>query len=300
MSDHVTRSGKTAMIEPWRALCQLCNELLAVPGSWWQRITADREAVLRVDEDCIEVRLHGNVLLTVEPRGTGLHCRIAPEYLLLCHPGSRAVLCQEGCALELAGIASLDDLATRYAHVRRRACRHVDRRRMVQDRIFLRHSCILAVDAPFAPGRIDLVGVSPDGVCTFFFVRRYADADLRMQGPGGVGHRMRQWDEWLHTEGKSLAAVRGLMERSRALAGPQNRRYFRVADNISVSMRTRLLIVDFDHAQRFSGLPGLLSILQDGLDRPLRRDDIICAGDPGNISQGILFDGIRCVGARRL
>jgi hypothetical protein len=83
------------------------SELRLEPQSWWARIAADPEAVFCVEESALKVRLRGNVLAEVELRGGGLACRIAPEHLLLSHPGARTVLGAAGKAAMPGGSRAL-------------------------------------------------------------------------------------------------------------------------------------------------------------------------------------------------
>lgn len=274
---------------PLERLCEQCNALAGVADSWWHRIITDPETVLRVDVDSIEARLRGNVLLTVEPRGQALHCRIDPAWLLRFHPGGRAILDEDGLAPAPAWVNSLEELGRSYAHVRRRACQHGDRRQRVLDRLFLRHGAILAIDAPLGPGRIDLVALGPDGVCVFFFLRRYQDADLRLAGSGGVAQKLRVWDAWLRDSGPVLEQTASLLARSRLLHGPCQTRFARLPAPRRVHPWARLLIVDFDHAQRLHGLAKLRDDLNAGLDRKAPGDDILAIGDPGNLTHTTLF-----------
>jgi hypothetical protein len=275
----------------WRELCARCNELRLVPESWWARIAADPEAVFCVEESAVRVRLRGSVLAEVELRGTGLQCRIAPEHLLLSHPGARAVLGDAGAAAEPGRVASLADLAVHYDHVRRRVCMGQDQRSTVIDRLFLRHSCILIVDAPLPSGRADLVALSPGGDVVFYLLRRYCDPLLRLKGRGGIVWRMQELSGCLADDEAMTLWVQRLLERSRLLETPHSRR-FRFAGRPRVHPRARLLIVDFDHAQRQHGLPSLRANLEDGLDHSAARGDIHCIGDAGNISYGTFFSGI--------
>ncbi|MDO4767807.1 MAG: hypothetical protein Q4B25_06620 [Pseudomonadota bacterium] len=137
-------------VPAWKELCRRCNELYAVPDSWWRTVLADPEVIVRVDREAVSLRLRGNLLLRVELRGRGLHCRVPSEYLLRHHPGSLSVLCEEASPAPPC-VSSLNELGADYALVRRRACQVTDRRRAVQDRLFLRHGVFLAVDAPLPP-----------------------------------------------------------------------------------------------------------------------------------------------------
>jgi hypothetical protein len=275
----------------WREICRRCNELRLEPGSWWQRVVSDPEAVPRVDESSLTVRLRGNALAEVQLRGESLQCRIAPEHLLLSHPGSRAVLGDASAASASRRVQSLAELAQHYDHVRRRVCRTTDRHGAILDRLFLRHPCILAVDASLPCGKADLVTLSPNGVVVIFLLRRYASGDLRLKGRGGIAWRMAELDNWLAETQVATSWVRGLLERSAALDTRHSRRY-RAPDTLHIHRRARLLIVDFDHAQRLGGLPSLRADLETGLDRTRSKDDIPCIGDPGNISYAILFSGL--------
>jgi hypothetical protein len=87
------------------------------------------------------------------------------------------------------------------------------------------------------------------------------------------------------------AWVRGLLERGAALDTPHSRR-FRQPASLHVHPHARLLIVDFDHAQRQGGLESLRADLERGLDRSGARSDIHCLGDAGNISFGTFFSGL--------
>lgn len=275
----------------WRELCRRCNELRLVPESWWARIVDDPEAVPCLEESALKVRLRGNVLVEVELRGSGLQCHIAPEHLLLSHPGSRAVLWDAGAAAEPGRVASLADLAVHYDHVRRRVCMGQDQRSAVIDRLFLRHSCILAVDAPLPSGRADLVALSARGDVVFFLLRRYCDPLLRLKGRGGIVWRMQELSRCLADDEAMTLWVQRLLERARLLQTPHSRR-FRFEGRPHVHPRACLLIVDFDHAQRLRGLPSLRANLEDGLDHSAARGDIHCIGDAGNISYGTFFSGI--------
>lgn len=273
----------------WRELCAGLNRLRLDERSWWSAIVDDSEAVLRVDDSAVEVRIRGNVLAGIGLRGGEPQCRIEPEHLLLTHPGARVVLGSTETAAR--SVRNLSELAEHYDHVRRRACRHADRRQAILDRLFLRHSCVLAVDAPFAAGRADLVALSPQGTAVIFLLRRYADGDLRLKGRGGIVWRMREMDSLLADQAAASVWTRGLLERGAALDSRHARRY-RLPESLHVHPHARLLIVDFDHAQRQAGLPALRADLEHGLDRRGARSDIHCLGDAGNISFGTFFSGL--------
>lgn len=281
--------GVRVTVPAWKELCRRCNELYAVPDSWWRTVLADPEVIVRVDRDAVSLRLRGNLLLRVELRGRGLHCRVPSEYLLRRHPGSLSVLCEEASPAPPC-VSSLNELGADYALVRRRACQVTDRRRAVQDRLFLRHGVFLAVDAPLPPGNADLLAVHPGGAGVVFLLRRYADADLRLAGPGGVAHCLARWREWLQG-GAAKAHVTELAERLRSLHGPFGRRFERFPEVRRMVVRPRLLLVDFDHAQRLGGLDALCGALMK-LDPELERNDILAIGDPGNISVKTLFSGL--------
>ncbi len=279
----------------WRDVCQHCNTLSMERESWWERIVSDPEAVPRVDESEVTMRLRGNEFAQVRLRGAALQCHIDPEHLLLSHPGARTVLGDAGAAPQPKLVQNLAELASHYGHVRRRACRHTDRRQAILDRLFLRHPCVLAVDAPLPSGRVDLVALSAQGEAVFFLLRRYTDGDLRLRGRGGIAWRMGELERWLADEATAAAWVRGVLERSGALRTPHSRRY--ASSMFSQSYpHARLLIVDFDHAQRLSGLPQLrtdiTANLHTALDRTAVQSDIHCIGDPGNISYTTFFSGI--------
>lgn len=275
----------------WRELCRRCNELRLLPESWWARMAADPEAVFCVGQAGVTVRLRGSVLAEVELRGAGLQCRIAPEHLLLSHPGARTVLGDEGAAGDPGRVASLEELAARYDHVRRRACLGRDKRAAVMDRLFLRHSCILAVDAALPTGRADLVALSARGDAVFFLLRRYGDPLLRLKGRGGIAWRMEELNRCLADDQAASLWVRNLLQRSRLLDTPHSRR-FGFLGTPRVHPRARLLVVDFDHAQRLHGLPALRAELEAGLDHTAAEGDIHCIGDAGNVSYGTFFSGI--------
>lgn len=275
----------------WRELCRRCNELLLVKESWWARIVADPEAIFCVEESAVKVRLRGNAFADVELRGAGLQCRIAPEHLLLTHPGSRTVL-GDDAAPQPNRVQNLADLARCYDLVRRRSCHHEDRRAAILDRLFLRHSCALAVDAALPSGRADLVTLSAQGTAVFFLLRRYQAGDLRLHGQGGIVWRMHELNRLLANEQAMGCWLRDFLERSRALETPHSRRYRLAANPVAIHPRVRLLIVDFDHAQRLEGLPSLRAILEDGLDHSAAWGDIHCIGDAGNISYSTFFSGI--------
>jgi hypothetical protein len=277
--------------EQWRELCRRLGELRLEPQSWWARIAADPEAVFCVEESAVRVRLRGNVLAEVELRGGGLTCRIAPEHLLLSHPGARTVLGAAGKAALPRRIESLEDLTAHYQHVRRRACMAQDKRAAVMDRLFLRHSCILAVDAALPSGRADLVVMSARGDVVFFLLRRYGDPLLRLKGRGGIVWRMRELSRCLGDERIIVPWMERFLHVSRLLETPHTPR-FRADVKPLVHPRARLLIVDFDHSQRQHGLPALRANIEDGLDHSLAQGDIHCIGDAGNISYGTFFSGI--------
>ena len=289
MSEQTLPSTPSCPMPAWHRLCRRLNGMRFDENGWWNRFVSDREAVFRVDESEVTLRLHGNVFAEIGLRDGTPQCRIESEHLLLAHPGAKTVLdAGEG---DVRHVRSLSELAARYSHVRRRVCRHTDRRQAILDRLFLRHSCVLAVDVPFPPGRIDLVTLSPQGAAVFFLLRRYADGDLRLKGRGGIPWRMGEADRWLADTEAAGAWVRGLLERCAALETSHSRRY-RMPGAITVYPFIRLLIVDFDHAQRLGGLASLRASLEDGLDRSAARSDIHCLGDAGNISYGTFFSGI--------
>ena len=279
----------------WCDVCLHCNALSAERESWWARIVFDPEVVPRVDDSGVTMRLRGNDFAQVRLGGAALQCRIDPEHLLLSHPGARTVLGAVEATPQPRLVQNLAELASHYEHVRRRVCRHTDRRQEILDRLFLRHPCVLAVDAPLPSGRADLVALSAQGEAVFYLLRRYSDGDLRLRGRGGIAWRMGELERWLADEAAATAWVRDVLERSGALRTPHSRRY--ASSRISASYpHARLLIVDFDHAQRLSGLPQLradiTADLHAALDRTAVQSDIHCIGDPGNISYTTFFSGI--------
>lgn len=273
----------------WRELCTALNRLRREEGSWWGAIADDREAVPRVDASAVTVRISGNILVEVGLRHGAPQCRIESGHLLLSHPGGKTVLGDDPTSMRY--VRNLHELAENYGHVRRRACRHADRRQAILDRLFLRHSCVQAIDAPFAAGRADLVVLSPQGEAVFFLLRRYADGDLRLKGRGGIAWRMREMDRLLADQAAVSIWIRDLLERGAALDTPHSRRH-RLPASLHIHPHVRLLIVDFDHAQRQAGLPSLRADLERGLDRSGARSDIHCLGDAGNISFGTFFSGL--------
>lgn len=292
---HPQPAGEPLQELEWQELCRRCNELRLEQESWWERIVFDPEAVPRVDDSEVTMRLRGNDFAQVMLRGAALQCRIDPEHLLRSHPGARTVLGDAGAAPQPKLVQNLAELASHYEHVRRRACRHTDRRQAILDRLFLRHPCVLAVDAPLPSGRVDLVALSAQGEAVFFLLRRYTDGDLRLRGRGGIAWRMGELERWLADEAEATAWVRGVLERSGALRTPHSRRY--TSSIISrIYSHARLLVVDFDHAQRLSGLSQLradiTANLHAALDRTAVQSDIHCIGDPGNISYTTFFSGI--------
>lgn len=272
-------------------LCACCNSLAGHRDSWWSCLLGDRDIVPRVDTDGIAVRLHGTDFLRIERRGTGLHCRIAPEFLLRTHVGARSVVSETVLTPPPRFIASLAEFAAEYAHVRRRVCAVHDRRQAVMDRLFLRHGSLLAVDMPAGADRVDLVGISPEGVVVVWLLRRYDAPDLRLKGRGGIAERLVRSDRWLQSD-DCLPAIADQLARMRLLRGPWDRRFARLPAPVRAHPQARLLIVDFDHAQRLGGLPELKTMLRAGLDRTRDADDILAIGDPGNIAHGTLFSRI--------
>lgn len=284
---------------PWQQLCALCNVLYRDQDSWWRGILDDSELVVRVDHDCVALRLGGTQFLTLESRGHGLHARILPELLIQAHPGSRFVLTEADLQPEPRIIGSLVELGSAYSLVRRRVLARTDRRQAVLDRLYLRHRAVAAVDIPMPFGRIDLMVVAADGTCVSYLLRRYMDADLRLTGGGGIVGQLAAVDHWLADADHALSAVQTALDRLRSLDGPWAGRFVRLPNQLRLYPRARLLIVDFDHAQRLSGLSDLLGSVrkeweksQSGLDRTLGAGDILTIGDPGNISHKLLFSGI--------
>lgn len=291
MTPGQTLSGNTPpSAESWPLLCRLLNGPCSDSEGWWRRFAEDPEAVFRIEENSVVVRLRGNFFAEIWVYNDSLRCRMDPAHLLPLHPGMRVVLGDDASS-GTKSVRTLAELSKHYDRVRRRACSSIDRRAAILDRLFLRHSCVLAVDAPLPCGRADMVVLSPGGEAVFFLLRRYADPDLRLKGHGGLVWRMNELDRWLADASLVADWTERLIRRSAALVTPQVRRYgFR--GTISPLARSRLLLVDFDHAQRLGGLPRLRGELEAGLDRTSRADDILAIGDPGNITHRILFSGL--------
>lgn len=283
----------------WPALVRRCNVLEADPDSWWSRILADPEIVVRCDENSVTLRLRGNPFLEIRDSGEDLVVRIAHEYLLPAPPGSRAVLTAHGALPAVARIDSLAELAARYEVVRRRVCQYPNRRGAVLDRLYLRHGCLVGVDVPLPFGRVDLVALAPDGTCVFMMLRRYADQDLRLVGPGGICTRLRALEAGLRLSPRPHEFLSAMVRRMRSLNGKWSRRFDMLPEPRRTYPWVRLLIVDFDHAQRQAGLPDLRLALERELDRAQAREDILTIGDPGNVAHGTIFSGIGLDGELR-
>jgi hypothetical protein len=299
MPDFFPWTTKVDENSPWHRVCQVCNTLYQDKNSWWYRIAHDPQIVPRVDENCITLRLGGIEFLILEPRGTGVHGRMAPEFLLRTHPGSRFVLSEDTLSPQPSFITSLTDLGQQYDQVRRRVWARSRRNQAVLDRLFLRHVNILAVATPLSLGMVDLVVVSPQGVCLLYLLRSYKDPSLRRAGPGGVAHLMDTMNLKLEPSPKIQLEVQLFLERMRALGGPWQTRVDRFPDLLTLYPRIRLVIYDFDQAQRQAGLGTLLLDLEknlsqglmSGLDQEGWDGDIFTIGDPGNISHKLLLSG---------
>ena len=147
------------------------------------------------------------------------------------------------------------------------------------------------MDAALPSGRADLVALSSRGDVVFYLLRRYLDPLLRLRGRGGIVWRMQEFNRSLADDEAMTFWIQRLLERFRLLNTPHSRRY-RFQGNLCVHPRVRLLIVDYDHAQRLHGLPPLRANLEDGLDHSAAQGDIHSIGDAGNISYGTFFSGI--------
>lgn len=285
---------------PWQQICQTCNTLYQDKNSWWSRIAHDPQIVPRVDKNSITLRLGGVEFLILEPRGTGVHGRIAPEFLLCTHPGSRFALSEDTLSPHPLFITSLADLGQQYDQVCRRVWARSRRNQAVLDRLFLRHINVLAVATPLSLGIVDLVVVSPQGVCLLYLLRSYKDPSLRRAGPGGVAHLMDAMNLKLEHSPKIQLEVQLFLERLRALGGPWKTRIDRYPDLLTLYPRIRLVIYDFDQAQRQVGLDTVVANLaknlaqgtMSGLDQEGWDGDIFTIGDPGNISHKLLLSGI--------
>lgn len=292
-STDVVGAGQADGARPsWLGVVQACNALRTDPDSWWSRVLADPEAVPRVDEDALVIRLRGHEFLEARLEGGRLACRIRHEYLIPALPGSRAVLTADGIRPESRRIGDLAGLAAHYDAVRRRVIQHPRRRRAILDRLFLRHACVIGVDVALPPGRVDLVALGPDGICVLMLLRRYADQDLRLRGPGGVLARILELEGAVKSARHPRIWIEDVLERARALHGPWARRFAALPPVRRIHPWVRLAVVDFDHAQRLGGLAGLRRELARGLGREDDEDDILAIGDAGNLSHRVIFSGM--------
>ncbi len=276
----------------WLGVVQACNALRVDPDGWWSRVLADPEIVPRVGDDCVVIRLRGHEFLEARLEGGRLACRVRHEYLIPAHPGSRAVLTADGIRPAPRRIGSLAELAAHYEAVRRRVCQRSCRRQAILDRLFLRHACLIGVDVALPFGRADLLALSPDGTCVLVLLRRYADQDLRLRGPGGVCARILELEAGLKSATHLETWVEDQLERMRALRGPWDRRFAAAPGARRIYPRVRLAVVDFDHAQRQGGLADTRAALERGLGREDVWGDILTIGDAGNLSHRAIFSGM--------
>lgn len=281
---------------PWQQICLTCNALYQDKNSWWQPIAHDPQIVPRVDKHSIALRLGGIEFMILEPRGTGIHARLAPEFLLRTHVGSRFVLTHEHLSPEPLFVSSLDELGLHYALVRRRVLAHSQRHQAVLDRLFLRHRHILAVAIPFSIGLIDFSILTPQGLCFLYLLRPYNHPALHSQGPNSIVHYQQSINHWLTKDHQGQKEVQELLKRTQALQGPWSTRLASQLSQITLYPRIRLIIYDFDQAQRQLGLSTLLTNLENNQDQVTRlaldpngwSGDIFTIGDPGNITGKIL------------
>lgn len=276
----------------WSGVVQACNALRVDPGSWWSRVLADPEAVPRVGADCVVIRLRGREFLEARLEGGCLACRIRHEYLLPAHPGSRAVLTEDGIRPAPRCIGSLSELVAHYDVVRRRVCQNSCRRQAILDRLFLRHACLIGIDVVLPFGRADLLALSPDGTCVLLLLRRYADQDLRLRGPGGVCASILELEAGLKSATHPGTWIEDQLARMRALRGSWDRRFAALPEVRRIYPRVRLAVVDFDHAQRQGGLADARATLERGLGREDAWGDIMTIGDAGNLSHRAIFSGM--------
>lgn len=270
-----------------RALNSLAEEC----GSWWQAVLADRKCVISTgcDEEVV-VRLGGNELLRARIVQGRVDVHVPEEYLYLSHPGYRVVLRAGEETKPCRRIVSLADFGRNFRKVCRNVLHETERRRAIQDRLWLRHDCLAGLDVALCGVLVDMVAVRPDGTCVCYLLRRYADQDILLGGPGGVVDRMAMLER--QQSMLLLDEVRRLLERLRYLVHRQQRRFCRMADPVRLHPRVRLLVVDFDDAQRQLGIPELRSRFAVLSGRTDDQNEVITVGDPGNVSLKALFSGM--------
>lgn len=278
--------------EVWAEITRQCNILLADQNSWWSRIVGDPDLVIRLDPSGLVVRLCGHNFLKIVLMGQELALKIAHEYLVPAPPGSRAMLTAHGASPKCARIDSLAALGARYPLIRQRVCSQPLRRAALLDRLYLRHHCFLAVDASLPWGQADLVALAPDGTCVCLLLRSYTDQDLRLRGQHGIGACLRKIEARLGACASPQAAITAMITRSRSLEGPWTSRFARLPEVKRVYPRARLLVVDFDLAQRHGGLNSLRHDLEQDLGPGYARADVLTIGDPGNIRPRDIFADI--------
>jgi len=273
----------------WPLGCAL-NSLAEEAGSWWQAVLAEQTCVISAGCDEVVVRLCGNELLRVRIVQERVDVHVPEEYLRLNHPGYRVVLRAGEEAKSCRRIVSLTDFGRSFRKVCRNVLHVTERRRAIQDRLWLRHDCLVGLDVSLCGVLVDMVAVRPDGTCVCYLLRRYADQDILLGGPGGVVDSMAMLER--QQSMLLLDEVRRLLERQRYLVHRQQRRFCRMADPVRLHPRVRLLVVDFDDAQRQLGIPGLRSRFAALSGRGDDQNEVITVGDPGNVSLKALFSGM--------
>ena len=141
---------------------------------------------------------------------------------------------------------------------------------------------------------VDLGAIDDKGKLVLFEVKLFENKEIRSAKTPSVLKQLLKYEKIIKRhEQKILNAFKDQFELYSQLKGRFFRQKKRLSpQSLSIYPRVRLIITDFDSAQRDALLLSIRKTIEDGMDWEENSPDLITVGLPQNINESHLFQGI--------
>lgn len=272
------------------------NALYENENSWWHKIIEDNEVFIRIRKNELRVMVHGGLLLLVTIKAGKIVCKINEEFLFLKSDKDPYVVLEENARTTIKYVKGLEEFVRYYLKIKRRMRLLIGKERQVSHALSLNVKQMVdrevgLVDEPENKKVkfVDLAAVSESGKIVFYEVKLFDNKEIRSLKTPSVVDQIQEYERLIKKDrDKIIEAYNDQFQTISQLKGSFFEKRLPAPKVSSVYPRVRLIITDFDDAQREWFLPQIRSQLEESLET----SDIITMGGYKNIKKEHLFRGL--------
>ncbi len=271
------------------------NDLYEDENSWWHKIVEDDEVFIRIRKNELRVMIHGGLLLLVTMKAGKIVCKINEEYLFLKSDRDPYIVLEES-GRTAKYVKGLEEFVRHYSKIKRRIKSLIGKERQVSHALSLNIKQMVdrevgLVDKPESKNVkfVDLAAVSDAGMLVFYEVKLFDNNEIRSLKTPRVVKQIQIYERLIKAnQDKIIKAYNDQFQVISQLKGSFFKKRLPAPKVSYVHPRVRLIITDYDDAQRKWFLPQIRSQLEESL----KTSDIITVGGYRNIKKERLFRGL--------